>query len=149
MIKILKEAVKYEIDVTSVNPHNVTNQRYFTGKGISSDPKDAKLYDSEEDAWADFKKVPKKFNGSLIRDVRVAKRFVRESKKLSEDKKFDSAKFKKNCLIAEKAIDEIIDDNYNVDDDLTDGEATFIQNHLGSIIIRCAKFLDDFGLTKS
>ena len=68
--------VRYEIDVTSVDKGDTQNQRYFTGTGISSDPKDAKLYTSIDDAKADFKNVPKKFNGSVIRDVRVARRFV-------------------------------------------------------------------------
>ena len=67
-------------------------------------------------------------------------------RELKEGKKFDKNKFKKNCLIAERAIDEIIDDNYDDVDDLTDSEAIFVQNHFSSIITRCKKFLDDFGI---
>lgn len=70
------------------------------------------------------------------------------TKILEEGKKFDKNEFKKNCLIAEKAIDKIIDDNYDDMDDLTDSEATFVQNHFSSIITRCKKFLDDFGITE-
>lgn len=69
-------------------------------------------------------------------------------RELREGNKFDKNEFKKNCLIAERAIDKIIDANYDNTDDLTFGESMFIKNHLESIIVRCEKFLDDFGLTE-